>query len=64
MKFRLSKSHLLCFVSVTFSRSPHISSGEINIDRKMEKEQFPVMKGRASLKMSLIQNARSEILID
>ena len=36
MKFRLSKFHLLCFVSKTFSRSLCVSSGEIDMDRKME----------------------------
>ena len=32
---RLLKFHLLCFVSMTFSF--YVSSGEINMDKKMEK---------------------------
>ena len=35
----LSKFHLLCFVSMTFSHSPHVLLGEINIDiRKMKRQ--------------------------
>ena len=37
MKFGLSKFHLLCSVSKTFSPSLYVSSGEFNIDREMEK---------------------------
>ena len=37
MKFGLSKFNLLCFVSMTFSRSHDVSSGEINMDGMMEK---------------------------
>ena len=78
MKFRLSKFHLLCFVSMTFSL--YVSSAVINIDRKKEetstksclfklsdtftKEQTPVTKHRASVKMLLIQNTINEVLID
>ena len=36
MKFRVLKYHLLCIVSMTFSRSLHASSGEIKTDRKLE----------------------------
>ena len=37
MKFRLSKFHLLGFVSMTTSHSLQVLSGEINMDRKIEK---------------------------
>ena len=43
MKFELSKFHLLCIVSMTFSRSFFVSSGKINIDRKMEKTSTRVV---------------------
>ena len=79
MKLRPSKFHSLCFVSVTFSCSIYVSSGEINKDKNskdklkelfvqaywfintLAKEQSPMTKHRASMKMSLMQ---SEILID
>ena len=70
-------------MSMTFSRSVNVSSGEINIlwienwkrrvqrvvcsslvvYKYIDKEQSPVTKGRVSVKMSLIQNIISEILI-
>ena len=34
---QFSKLHLLCFVLKTFSRLLYVSSGEKDIDRKMEK---------------------------
>ena len=38
MTFRLSKFHLFCFVSMTFSHSLYFSSVEVNTDRKMERQ--------------------------
>ena len=35
MKFRLSKFHLMCVVSMAFLL--YLSLGEINLDRKVEK---------------------------
>ena len=40
MKFRLSKFHLLCFVSKTFLRSLYVLSGETSIDSKNGEDMY------------------------
>ena len=46
VKFSLSKFHLLCFASMAFARSLYVSSGEINTDRKIERQVQRVVCSR------------------